>query len=78
MGVWIYEQLYTQLFIASYYSAVAHLRTPQITRAHAKPSQTSTCRLLVTAFSGGYYSAPVLTTSRALSSLFTDELPTHS
>jgi hypothetical protein len=37
VGEWIYDHLYTLLGTTSYYSAIAHFYTLQITAAPAKP-----------------------------------------
>jgi hypothetical protein len=54
--------LYTQLVTTSTYNAIASLHTLQITRAHAKPSQSAfTSCFLVTDFNNGDSSDSVLT-----------------
>jgi hypothetical protein len=56
------DHLYTQLVTTSNYNAIANLHTLQITRAHAKFSQSSfTSHFLVTDFNNGDSSASVLT-----------------
>jgi hypothetical protein len=52
------DHLYTRLGTTSTYNAVADLHTLQISRAHAKSSQSAfTSRFLVTDLNNGDYSA---------------------
>jgi hypothetical protein len=61
MVIGLIKYLYTQLVTASNYSAIANLHTLQITRAHAKPSQSAfTSCFLVTDLNNGDSSASVL------------------
>jgi hypothetical protein len=56
------EHLYTQLVTTCNYSAIVNLHTSQITRAHAKSSQSAfNSRFLVTGLNNGDSSASVLT-----------------
>jgi hypothetical protein len=55
------DHLYTQLVTTSNYNAIANLHTLQITRTHAKPSQSAfTTLFVVTDFKNGYSSPSVL------------------